>query len=94
MNLISVINIGVKNMPLRKRPRRSFKGKTKNEIILRCSLKRTFFFKEKASLKTFDVTTPLQVSRSNIEGFLKEQFLKETGQTDCDKRSLRNDSTV
>lgn len=94
MNLIRVMDTGVRDMPLRKRPKRFFKAKTKNEIILLCSLKSGFFFKETTSLKTFDVTTPLQVSRSNIEGFLKEPFLKELRQTDQSNRSLRNDSTV
>lgn len=67
-------------MSLRKRPERVFKGKTQNEIILLRSLKRTVFFKETASLKTFDATSQIQLFRSNHEGFLKEQLLKESRQ--------------
>ena len=90
MNSIRVMDTGVKNMPLRKRPKWFFKGKLKNEIILLWSLKRTVFFKEPVSLKTFDFRTRLQVFPFDHKTFLKELFLKENGQPVLSNRCLRN----
>lgn len=94
MGAIRETDAGIKNMLLKKRPNCSFKGKTKNEIILLLSLKRAFFFKETVSLKTFDFPMRLQVSPSNCEGFPKGLFLKETRQAVLSNQCLRNDSTV
>lgn len=53
----------------------SLKAHQQNEIILLPSLKTVPVFKENLSLKTFDVLTHFGLHPSQVQGFLKEQFL-------------------
>lgn len=78
MTTIRETDVGVKNVPLRKKAKGSFKGKKENKIGCVFYLKERFSFKGCFFFKGIRPAISSQVIPSAIEGFLKEQLLKES----------------